>query len=90
MNTSDSWIKSVDSNNNEIITLENKYRMNAIISCADVFDDNIELLLDPAFASDCLAVFNHKRPIAAVVGAAICPVSLVDSNLVSTPSGLIY
>jgi hypothetical protein len=46
MNTSDSWIKSVDSNNNAIIILENKYRMNAIISTADVFDDKTIQKLD--------------------------------------------
>jgi hypothetical protein len=46
MNTSDSWIKSVDSNNNAIIILENKYRSNAIISTADVFDDKTIQKLD--------------------------------------------
>jgi len=46
MNTNDSWIKSVDSNNIAIITLENKYRTNAIISTADVFDDKTIQKLD--------------------------------------------
>lgn len=46
MNTSDSWIKSVDSNNNLIIVHENKFRMNAIISTADIFDDKTVQKLD--------------------------------------------
>lgn len=46
MNTSDSWIKSVDSNNNVIIVHENKFRMNAIISTADIFDDKTIQKLD--------------------------------------------
>ena len=46
MNTSDSWIKSVDSNNNIIVIHENKFRMNAIMSTADVFDDKTIQKLD--------------------------------------------
>ena len=46
MNTSDTWIKSVDSNNNAIIVLENKFRSNAIISTADIFDDKTIQKLD--------------------------------------------
>ena len=46
MNTSDSWIKSVDSNNNAIIVSEIKFRSNAIISTADVFDDKTIQKLD--------------------------------------------
>ena len=40
------WIKSVDSNNNGIIILENKFRNNAIVSTADVFDDKVIQKLD--------------------------------------------
>jgi len=40
------WIKSVDSNNNGIIILENKFRNNAIVSTADIFDDKIIQKLD--------------------------------------------
>jgi hypothetical protein len=46
MNTSDPWIKSVDSNNNLIIVYENKFRMNAIMSTADIFDDKTVQKLD--------------------------------------------
>jgi hypothetical protein len=46
MNTSDSWIKSVDSNNNGIIMQENKFRMNAIMSTVDIFDDKTIQKLD--------------------------------------------
>jgi hypothetical protein len=46
MNTIESWIKSVDSNNTAIITLENKYRVNATVSTADVFDDKTVQKLD--------------------------------------------
>ena len=46
MNSIDSWIKSVDSNNTAIITLENKYRINATVSTADIFDDKTVQKLD--------------------------------------------
>jgi hypothetical protein len=46
MNISDSWIKSVDSNNNAIIIMENKFRSNAIISTADIFDEKTIQKLD--------------------------------------------
>lgn len=40
------WVKSVDSHNSSVITLENKYRNNALISSADVYDDKIYQKLD--------------------------------------------
>lgn len=40
------WIRSVDSHNTEIILLENKYRSNANVSCADMFDEKSHHKLD--------------------------------------------
>jgi len=40
------WIKSVDNHNTEIILLENKFRTNAIVSCADMFDEKSNYKLD--------------------------------------------
>jgi len=44
MNTD--WIKSVDSHNTGIILLENKFRSNAHVSCADMFDEKSQSKLD--------------------------------------------
>jgi hypothetical protein len=40
------WVKSVDSHNLSIISSENKFRLNAIISSGDVFDDKVGQKLD--------------------------------------------
>jgi len=40
------WIKSVDSNNTSILILENKFRSNAQVSCADMLDDKSNNKLD--------------------------------------------
>lgn len=40
------WTKSVDSYNSSIITDENKYRLNAIVSSIDIFDDKAVQKLD--------------------------------------------
>jgi len=40
------WTKSVDSYNSLIITNENKYRLNAIVSSVDIFDDKAIQKLD--------------------------------------------
>ena len=40
------WVKSVDSNNSAIISIENKFRLNSIISSADIFDDKTIHKLD--------------------------------------------
>ena len=40
------WVKSVDSNNMAIITSENKFRLNAVISSVDIFDDKTIQKLD--------------------------------------------
>jgi hypothetical protein len=40
------WVKSIDSNNNSIISLENKFRINAIISSADIIEDKVYQKLD--------------------------------------------
>jgi hypothetical protein len=44
MNTD--WIKSVDGHNTSTIILENKFRLNAHVSCADMFDDKAPNKLD--------------------------------------------
>ena len=40
------WVKSIDTNNNSIISLENKFRTNAVISSADVIEDKVYQKLD--------------------------------------------
>jgi len=40
------WVRSVDNHNTEIILLENKFRSNAIMSCADMFDEKSNHKLD--------------------------------------------
>jgi hypothetical protein len=40
------WVKSIDSNNNSIISLENRFRVNAIISSADIIEDKVYQKLD--------------------------------------------
>lgn len=40
------WIKSVDGHNTSTIILENKFRLNAHVSCADMFDDKASNKLD--------------------------------------------
>jgi hypothetical protein len=40
------WVRSVDSHNTDIILLENKYRLNAIMSSADMIDEKVINKLD--------------------------------------------
>jgi len=40
------WTKSVDNHNASIISFENKFRLNAIVSSVDIFDDKTALKLD--------------------------------------------